>query len=289
MKRSRVPKRKSPKKYSKKYSKKSRKSPVKKHRIIKLSEPIREDVERIVKNSGYGFIKTALVTATVAALIYAGADKYNIKPITNMVVPYVDNNLPQVDIHGIINNTMRNFPEVNVDKFHDILSKVDMIDIGNIASKNLKNSIKYVKRVEKPTLSDLLIYKTIKIESGDKVFVVIPAHNNKERRLIPINDYMKDEAKYWEGFGDNLELTLNPEIVIKKAPLRYEGSYYENKYENIPSNLYKGSSNYLRNEENFDKFFKTKQQVPPEPKKKYTIEEYIKSIRKFDDNNARNF
>ena len=289
MKRSRRPQRKSPKKSPKKYSKKkTKKSSVKKHRIIKLVEPIREDVEKIVKKSGYGFIKTALVTAAVAALIAAGANKYDIDPITKMVAPYVDNNLPQVDIHGIINTTVQNFPEVNVDKFHNILSKVDSTDISSIASKNMKDSVKNIKSFEKPTLRDLLIYKTIKLEPGDKVFIVIPAYNNKERQLIPIDNYMKNEAKYWEGFEDNLELTLNPEIVIKKAPLRYEGPYYGNRYENIAENLYRGTSNYIRNEENFDKFFKTKK-VSPKPKKEYTLEEYIQSIRKFNDNNVRRF
>ena len=226
MKKSPRSRKKYPKKSKKKYSKKSKKkSPVKKHRIIKLVEPIRHDVEKIVKSYGksYGVVKTALVIAAVAALIGAGADYYNIKPITDMVVPYVDNNLPQIDIHGIINNTVQNFPEVNVDKFHNILSKVDSTDISSIASKNIKDSFKNVKSIENP------------------------------------------------------------------PHYRYEGPYYENKYENIAENLYRGTNSYIRNEENFDKFFKTKQQVPPKPKKEYTLEEYIQSIRKFNDNNARNF
>ena len=83
------------------------------------------------------------------------------------------------------------------------------------------------------------IYKTIKIESGDKVFVVIPAHNNKERRLIPINDYMKNEEKYIGYFDPS----FNPEIVIKKTSYRYEGYIYE---KNIPQNLYKGTSSAIK-------------------------------------------
>ena len=224
------------KKYIKKY--------LKKHKILKLAEPIRQDVEKIVKKSGYSLIKTALITAAVAALIAAGADKYNIKSITNMVVPYIGNNLPQVDVHGIINVTVQNFPEVNVNKFHDILSNVDSTEISSIASKNIKESIKYLRSIEKPTLMGLLTHKTIKLDSDDIVYVVIPSHFNKNRELIkkeliPINDYMKNEEKYIGYFDPS----FNPEIVIKKTSYRYEGYIYE---KNIPQNLYKGTSSAIK-------------------------------------------
>ena len=133
---------KSHKKYSKKYKKKSQ---VKKHNIIKLAEPIREDVEKIVKNSGYGFIKTALITATVAALLYAGANKYDIKPITKMVAPHVvnvvDNKSPQVNMNEIINKTVEKFPEANVVNALTVLSKVDSTDIINIARDSVLSKV----------------------------------------------------------------------------------------------------------------------------------------------------
>ena len=133
---------KSPKKYSKKYKKKSQ---VKKHNIIKLAEPIREDVEKIVKNSGYGFIKTALITATVAALLYAGANKYDIKPITKMVAPHVvnvvDNKEPQVNMNEIINKTVKEYPEANVVDALTVLSKVNSTDIINIPSNSVLSKV----------------------------------------------------------------------------------------------------------------------------------------------------
>jgi hypothetical protein len=293
---------KTPKKFTRKTPRKTpkktpRKTPRKSRKIIKLSEPIRNDVEKIVKKSGYSLIKTALITASVAALLAAGANKYNINSITEMVVPYVDNDLPQVDIHGIINNLPLNFPEVNIDKFHDILNKVNASDISSIASKNIKDKVKNIKSFEKPTLMDLL-NKKIKLESGDTVYVVIPAHFNKnrayiEKKLIHVNEYVKNEKKYLEDyFVDKINFAFNPEIVIKKEPYTYKGSIYQT--ENMSENFYRGTSSVgdSRDADSIDNYFKNKKYSVPENydvdaflkkyrKFKYTPEQYINSIRKF--------